>query len=1248
MKRRYLFSVVGALMGGMLGLTGCDTPLPLEGERAYVDRVADDLEPGSLRPVIRDLAPDTPINVILPPGEHLLTRCGPPDDSGLTGDLDLRMNAQVTLYGEGARPVVIRQTCEGERVVDQLGTGRLRLFNVVITGGSQRGTDPAEPAAGGGVRAAGAVELANARVAGNRVTGADGRPGAAPGGAALGGGIAAAGDVVFSRSSSIVDNTATGGAGGREATNVATGAAAAVGGRASGGGIATPGRVEVASGGFQGNRAVGGPGSSPPTSGGEGFAGAAGGDAWGGAVSATTLVARYGGFESNRAEGGDTRFTVSPTGTPAGHPGGAAEGGAVAVTGAVTIESVTFRGNQASEGAGASGSRARGGALFAGGQADLKDVRFESNQALGRSGGVRSRFGGAVFGGAAVTLERVTADANLSEQGGAVRATGPLTVTASRLSNNRALRGGAISAGAEVTITGSSLEANHLNNRSEARGAGVFANGAVIVESSSFSQNRIDDRDTEAFTAPCGSGACAGPVDASVRGGAIRSDVSITATKSTFAANRAEGGMIDAARPGRDRDARGGALSAPDVRLDNVTLDGNSSVQYRGTGPFVHEPGPAAAIDAIAAHLSAVTLTGSSGAAAIGATTLDVRASAIGGTERGRPECGAGITVSSGGANRFDDGSCGPAGAGDRVVADLGLLPLSDYGGGVMDVGGTMTRLPAPDSPVIDAVPAGHPACSGVDQRGVDRPGGPACDAGAVEAQPVDFGSDLSVFVEQSAITVGAGGTGTFTVTVRNSGTKPASAMLDVATPPGIEPDWFAPQPGGAECGGGGGGMTCMWGDGEIEPGGSRTDVFTVYAAVSGAEPSSSIRLTAITTGADPDPEDNHAEVAVTITALADLAISVGRDESAATGEGETSFAVRVRNNGPAVAATSVQRPIRVRVQLAFGVVFLKESVNSEPRGCTVDGQMLECSVGGLLPVGEEALVRLTVSVPRPVPPVIATATITDTGSSNSRTTNDPDASNNRAEARPVDVATSTSRPAGPVPIGQDLPVEVVVTNNGPNPAPEVVWHAFELPVDEIAAAVPDTGSVTVTELLEWRIPRLAAGATARLRLTVRTVAAEVLYGVVDTSAIDVEQANNMATVDLRPAPEGYADLAFDPPTITPAGEAQLVRVVLRNAGPAPMIVNDGHPLLFIASEPNAVGPIVVSTSAPGWTCPARPQTCTGGQTLAAGATVVFDVLVGSAQRPVDRLFLQVFRGATAESDLANNERWVEMRTTPP
>jgi hypothetical protein len=104
----------------------------------------------------------------------------------------------------------------------------------------------------------------------------------------------------------------------------------------------------------------------------------------------------------------------------------------------------------------------------------------------------------------------------------------------------------------------------------------------------------------------------------------------------------------------------------------------------------------------------------------------------------GGANCGTG-TVTSNGSNFSDDASCGftNAAQGDREAAGDPLLAALASNGGP-----TLTRLPQAGSPLVDAIPivsCQADGASGVttDQRSQPRPGGAACDIGAVELQVV-------------------------------------------------------------------------------------------------------------------------------------------------------------------------------------------------------------------------------------------------------------------------------------------------------------------------------------------------------------------------------------------------------------------------------------------------------------------------------------------------------------------------------
>jgi hypothetical protein len=99
------------------------------------------------------------------------------------GDVDRDSAAALTLDGGGH---TVAQTCAGERVFEQAGTGALTFSDITVTGGDLTGSAPS----GGGLLAGGDVDLEGATITGNQAVGT----------LAHGGGVAAAGDVTVAHS----------------------------------------------------------------------------------------------------------------------------------------------------------------------------------------------------------------------------------------------------------------------------------------------------------------------------------------------------------------------------------------------------------------------------------------------------------------------------------------------------------------------------------------------------------------------------------------------------------------------------------------------------------------------------------------------------------------------------------------------------------------------------------------------------------------------------------------------------------------------------------------------------------------------------------------------------------------------------------------------------------------------------------------------------------------------------------------
>jgi hypothetical protein len=177
----------------------------------------------------------------------------------------------------------------------------------------------------------------------------------------------------------------------------------------------------------------------------------------------------------------------------------------------------------------------------------------------------------------------------------------------------------------------------------------------------------------------------------------------------------------------------GGALrSLGNVTVTNSTLSGNTSVAWHG-GAIFHTDGVLQLV-----HSTIAGNTAPPGTAAVfvgtftpAGATLRLASSIVAGNTGG---CVAGffgagpVVLASDGHNVSSDGSCNLTAAGDRPHTDPLLGPLAANGGP------TSTHALPAGSPAIDA--AGAAVCPAVDQRGIARPQGPACDAGAFERTP--------------------------------------------------------------------------------------------------------------------------------------------------------------------------------------------------------------------------------------------------------------------------------------------------------------------------------------------------------------------------------------------------------------------------------------------------------------------------------------------------------------------------------
>ncbi|HKY63504.1 MAG TPA: choice-of-anchor Q domain-containing protein [bacterium] len=363
---------------------------------------------------------------------------------------------------------------------------------------------------------------------------------------------------------------------------------------------------------------------------------------------------------------------------------------------AITLNSLTVRHGNAQLGIFFN----TGGGILASGSTDsafvLNDLLITQNVSIVDGGGLSMFLG-------TLTINDSTISDNEAQGGngggGLFFGNGEnLQVNRCIVEGNRAGRGGGIVNLSELTINDSTIRNNEATDFEDLGhdGGGILAFNHVTINNSTISGNStIED------------------------GGGIVTTSTATITNSTISGNTAQG--------------NGGGVepSQNEVSFTNVTISGNSA-GGQGGGIFIGppptpQPGIKFGFSPPTVNLLHLTIADNQAAEGGGifnggpAAFVNFRNSII--ADNGSGNC-AGEGTSLGG-NVSDDATCNLSGQGDRPDADPALGALADNGGP------TQTQDLLVGSQAVDAgIDCPPPA---QDQRGIARPQGLACDAGAVE-----------------------------------------------------------------------------------------------------------------------------------------------------------------------------------------------------------------------------------------------------------------------------------------------------------------------------------------------------------------------------------------------------------------------------------------------------------------------------------------------------------------------------------
>ncbi len=375
-------------------------------------------------------------------------------------------------------------------------------------------------------------------------------------------------------------------------------------------------------------------------------------------------------------------------------------------------------------------------------------------------------------------------------RGGGIRSFGDLamadvTVRGNRMGSPEISGGGGVAALGNLVVSRSTITGNF----SEGGGGGIDAQGpSTVITDASISGNR-----SSSFDAPSHNYDTPGLL---LGGGAAR----------------VEGSTITGNESGQDRTdvASGGVLvTAAEATIVNSTISDN----HLGRGDLTDYLGGVHGTVGLTARggsldLVDVTITGNSGVG--DAVELNVQggpvtmagsivAGTVGAYGLPGPDC-LGTPVSAG-WNIVSDDSCGLDGPGDRSSTDPEILPLADNGGP------TPTQVPFAASPAVDAVPLGTVGlCDGspsMDQRGVARPQGTACDIGAVEgsgpaltplALVVDSAVDAVDAAPGDGICADISGACTLRAAIEEANRRPGSLDNAITIADGIDPRLSLPN----------------------------------------------------------------------------------------------------------------------------------------------------------------------------------------------------------------------------------------------------------------------------------------------------------------------------------------------------------------------------------------------------------------------------------------------------------------------
>ena len=310
--------------------------------------------------------------------------------------------------------------------------------------------------------------------------------------------------------------------------------------------------------------------------------------------------------------------------------------------------------------------------------------------------------------------------------------------------------------------------------------------------------------------------------------------------------------------------------------------------------------------------------------------------------------------------------------------------------------------------------------------------------------------ADLSVVKSATPNPVVPGAPLTYTLQVSNAGPSRATGVTLVDTLPA-----GTAFVSGTGCTAAGQTVTCTVGTLDSGSSATRTLVVSTPDTIPGGTLTNTVRAVSDN---DPVSSNNTASFVSSTNPSADLSLTKATTPSPLVAGQNATYTLTARNNGPS-AATGVS----VVDDLPTGVSYVSATAAGGGGGtCTNAGQRVTCDLAGV-----SSGATVTITIVGAVAPGTTARTLSNTATISAATPTDPTLSNNTATsvaevARSADVAVTLTAITPTVRAGEEATYEVVIRNNGPSTALNVIVTG-QVPAGMVPVAGSSGGACSVT-----------------------------------------------------------------------------------------------------------------------------------------------------------------------------------------